>query len=360
MSLYDTKMEYLGYLANVLLAFVIGLGLGALLILWGGYDPLSAYSGLFETSLNPLDLYFMAMTLSYATPVMLTALTFAISARAGVFNIGAEGQLLMGALGAIMVASLELPGFLYLPLAILLGCLLGAFWGSIAGLLKAIRNVNEVVTTIMLNWIAFWIVEYARSYVYFDPKRPEKTISMPEAGRLPILISGSELSLSFVIAMIVTFTVYMVMWRTSLGYNIRLLGMGVKLVNYAGSSPLKTTLYVFILGGLLSGLAGVLEITGRPPAYAITTGASNIAGFGFSGISVSLLGLNHPLLIIPASIIIGALSAGSRGMQIRAGVPLELVKAVQGLIVIALAVPAFTYFIRKWRLKTALKGEIDA
>lgn len=352
-----SRLEYLGYIGNVLIALIIGLSLGAVIIMWGGYDPLKAYIGLFETSLNPLDPYYIAMTLSYATPVILTALTFSISARAGIFNIGAEGQLFMGALGAIVIASINLPTPLYLPLAIVLGSLLGGIWGVVAGLFKALRNVNEVVVTIMLNWIAFWIVEYARTYVYFDPRRPEKTISMPEAGRLPLLITGSELSASFIIAVSVALLMYIVMWRTRLGYSIRLLGMGMKTAKYAAINPVKTTLYVFSIGGLLSGLAGALEVCGRPPTYAITTGASNIVGFGFSGISVSLIGLNHPLFIIPASIIIGALSAGSRGMQIRAGVPLEIVRAVQGLIVIALAVPGFTYILRKWWLKKSLRGE---
>ncbi|MEM0099915.1 MAG: ABC transporter permease [Desulfurococcaceae archaeon] len=353
----SVKLEYVSYIGNVLLALITGLAIGAIIISWGGYDPISAYRGLFETSLNIADPYYLAMTLSYATPLMLTAATFAISARAGVFNIGAEGQVFMGALGAVVVASLKLPDQLYLPMALLLGILMGALWGLIAGLFKVLRNVNEVVVTIMLNWIAYWIVEYARIYVYYDRYRPEKTISMPRSGVLPVLVPGSELSASFIIALIATIIIYLVLWRTRLGYSIRVVGIGLKTAKYAGINPGLTMLYVFIIGGMISGLAGALEICGRPPTYAITTGASNIAGLGFAGISVSLLGLNHPIFIIPASIIIGALNAGSRGMQIRAGVPLEMVKAVQGLIVIALAVPGFTYMLRKWRIRKALRGE---
>jgi len=356
----SSKLEYLTYLGNVVLALIAGLALGAIIISWGGYDPVAAYRGLFETSLNLADPYYLAMTLSYATPMMLTALTFAISARAGVFNIGAEGQVFMGALGAIIIASMKLPDALYLPLALLMGILMGALWGFIAGLFKVLRGVNEVVVTIMLNWIAFWIVEYARIYVYYDPYRPEKTISMPRSGVLPVLMPGSELTASFIIALLVTILIYLIMWRTRLGYSMRVVGIGLKTARYAGINPWITMLNVFVLGGVVSGLAGVLEICGRPPTYAITTGASNLAGLGFSGISVSLLGLNHPIFIIPAAIIIGALNAGSRGMQIRAGVPLEMVKAVQGLIVIALAVPGFTYMWRKWRVRRALRGETSA
>lgn len=350
------SMENLSYLFNIVIAMLVGFLLGALLIAWGGYDPILAYASLVDTSLNVSDPYYIAMTLSFTTPVMLTALTFAVGVRAGLFNIGAEGQVYMGALGAIMVASLKLPPTLYLPLAILVGSLLGGLWGLIAGLFKALRNVNEVVSTIMLNWIAFWIVEYARVYVYFNPLRAEKTISMPPPGRLPIIVPGSELSLSYVISLATVVIVYFIIWNTRLGYNIRVTGISYHAAKYSGANPTLTTLYAFVLGGLVSGLAGVLEICGRPPEYAITTGASNLAGLGFDGIAVSLIGLNHPLLIIPASIVIGMLSAGSRGMQIRAGVPLELVKGVQGLIIISLAVPGFTYMLKRIKLKRSLRG----
>jgi len=349
-------IEYFIYLGNVVIAILIGLALGALIIWMGGYDPIEAYIGLFETSFNLQDPYYISSTLSYATPIILTGLTFAISARAGIFNIGAEGQLYMGALGAVLIAAFNPPPLIALPLALITGLLMGALWGLIAGLFRALRNVNEVVVTIMLNWIAFWIVEYARTYGLGDPRRQEKTISMPPSARLPLLVKGTELSTAFIIAILVAILIYFVMWRSKIGYYIRVLGAGVKSAKYAGINPTKTTLYVFIIGGALSGLAGALEICGRPPTYAITTGASNIAGFGFTGISVSLLGLNHPLLIIPAAIIIGGLTAGARGMQIRAKVPLEMVMAVQGLIIIALSVPGLTFLYRRWKIKKALRG----
>ncbi len=362
MSIYLSRLaskmpvESLLYLLNVIIAMLVGFLLGALLIAWGGYDPLLAYASLIDTSLNISDPYYIAMTLSFTTPIMLTALTFAIGVRAGLFNIGAEGQVYMGALGAIIVASLKLPDALYLPLAILLGSLMGGLWGLIAGFFKALRNVNEVVTTIMLNWIAFWIVEYARVYVYFNPLRAEKTISMPPPGRLPLIVPGSELSVSYVIALTAVVIMYFIIWKTRLGYNIRVTGISYHAAKYSGANPTLAMLYAFLLGGLMSGLAGVLEICGRPPEYAITTGASNLVGLGFDGIAVSLIGLNHPLLIIPASIVIGMLSAGSRGMQIRAGVPLELVKGVQGLIIVSLAVPGFTYLLKRIRIKRSLRG----
>ena len=348
--------ELLIYLGNVVVAIGVGLLIGAVIMLLGGYDPVKAYQGLFATSLNIFDPYYVSTTLSYATPVILTGLAFAISARAGIFNIGAEGQLYMGALGAVIVAWLGVPPPYTLAAAIMLGIALGTLWSLIAGVLKAFRNVNEVVSTIMLNWIAFWIVEYARTYVLGDPLRQEKTISMPPWARIPLIVEGTELSYSFVVAIATAILIYVLLWRTKLGYYIRVTGSGRKTAMYAGIDPRIATLAVFALGGAVSGLAGVLEVCGRPPTYAITTGASNIAGLGFSGITVSLLGLNHPLLILPASIVVGALMAGARGMQIFAGVPLEIVMAVQGIIMVALSIPSLMFIYRRWVVRKALRG----
>lgn len=345
-EIYRKYREQIEYVMEIIAAIAVGFTVAGIIMYLGGYDPVKAYSAMFETSLSLADPYYLAMTLSFATPLMLTAITFAVGVRAGLFNIGAEGQVYMGALGGVIVASLVLPGPLYFPLAVLMGVILGSLWGFIAGVLKSLKGVNEVVTTIMLNWIAFWVVEYARVYVYGDPERPEKTISVPESARLPILVPGSELSVAFIIALITVIAVYYLLWHTVLGYEIRATGLNPTAARYGGIDPRITMLTAFMIGGVTAGLAGVLEIYGRPPTYAITTGLSNLFGLGFDGIAVSLIGANHPLAIIPASIFIGALVSGSRGMQIAAGVPLEMVKAVQGIIIIALAVPGLIRLLR--------------
>jgi len=336
------------YIAEVVLAVAIGLVIAGVLMYLGGYDPIKAYIALFTSAFSLTDPYYTAMTLSFATPVMLTGLTFAIGVRASLFNIGAEGQVYMGALGAIIAASLALPDPLYLPLELLIGVSLAVLWSLIAGLLKVWRNVNEVVSTIMLNWTAFWIVEYSRIYVYPDPIDASKTIKIPEPGRLPLLVPGTELSVAFLIALAVVFALYYLLWFTVVGYEIRATGFNPSAARYGGVDVRKSMLYAFLIGGVVAGIAGVVEVAGRPPSYAITTGLSNLAGLGFDGIAVSLIGANHPLGIIPASIFIGMLTAGSRGMQIEAGVPLEMVKAVQGIIIIALAMPGLIRLLRRY------------
>ncbi len=339
-------VESLYRFAEILVALIAGFAISGVIMWMGGYDPIKAYKAMLGTSILTTDLYNLAMTLSFSAPIMFTAITFAVGVRAGVFNIGAEGQMYIGALGAVLVAAMSLPGPLYLPLAILLGSLLGALWGAIAGVLKAYKGVNEVVSTIMLNWIAFWVVEYTRVDLLPNPRDPSKTIEMPEPGRLPILLKGTELTASIVLAIVVTLLSYYLLWHTVLGYEIRATGMNPRAARYGGINPERAVLWSFIIGGIAAGLAGVCEIAGRPPHYAITTGLSNLFGYGFDGITVSLIGANHPLGIIPAAIFVGGLTAGARGMQIVAGVPLEMVKAVQGVIIIALAVPGLLRLLK--------------
>ncbi|WP_440059353.1 ABC transporter permease [Thermogladius sp. 4427co] len=343
MSLASTSLEYIAYFSEIVLAIIIGLAVGAVVMWIGGYDPWQAYYQLFVPSLTtPYGIY---MTLSFATPIILTGLTFAIGVRAGLFNIGAEGQMYMGALGAVLYGAVSLPFFAYLPMEFLTGILLAVLWGFIAGWLKAYKGVNEVVSTIMLNWIAYWIVETMRVYVIPNPIDASKTVSVPPSGRLPLLIPNTELSVGYIIAVLAAVLMYFILWKTVIGYEIRVVGYNPTAARYAGINVRKVALYSFILGGVTSGLAGVCEVAGRPPSYAITTGLSNLVNLGFDGLTVSLVGANHPLGIILSSILIGAMKAGSRNMQIFAHVPLEMVQTVQGIIIIALSVPGVVRLI---------------
>ncbi|MEZ0394186.1 MAG: ABC transporter permease [Desulfurococcaceae archaeon] len=335
----------LWYVAEVALAIVIGLLVGAAIMQIGGYDPWAAYYSLFAMTLS--SPYMVCSAISFMSPLVLTALTFAIGVRAGVFNIGAEGQVYIGALGAVVVGAFSLPPYLYLPLEVALALSLATLWGTIAGVLKAYRGVNEVVSTIMLNWIAYWIVEYMRVHVIFDPRDASKTIPVPPQGRLPLLVQGTELSAELIIALVVDFVMLFLLWYTVLGYEIRAVGLNPQASKYGGINVKRAVVYSFLLGGIASGLAGFGEVAGRPPSYAITTGLSNLFGLGFDGLAVSLIGANHPLGILPAAFLMGIMKAGSRNMQIYARVPLEMVQIVQGVIVVALSVPGILRLIRR-------------
>jgi len=330
---------------EVVVATLIGLGISALLIKLGGYSPENAIYYLFKGGYG--NLYGFYTTLSYSIPLMLTGMTFAVSVRAGLFNIGAEGQVYISALGAIIAASMSLPSYLYLLTEFAIGIALAVGWSLAAGILKVWKGVNEVVSTIMLNWIAYWVVEYSRSNIYYDPLSPDRTIRVPPAGRLPLLVANTQLYSGIFISLAAVIIMYIVMWRTAVGYEIRAVGLNPSASKYGGIRASLVALEAFAISGLLAGLAGVMETVGRPPTYAIVTSLTNLLNLGFNGITVSLIGRNNPLGIIPASIFIGGLMAGATSMQIFAGVPLEMVEAVQGIIVIVLAIPGLVRLIRE-------------
>jgi len=344
LKLGERYKEILFSISEVALATLIGIGISAIFIKAGGYSPTSAFFYLFKGAFG--NLYGFYTSLSYSTPLMLTGLAFALSVRAGLFNIGAEGQVYIAALGAIIAASLALPSYLYLLAEFAIGIGLAVMWSLFAGILKVWKGVNEVVSTIMLNWIAYWVTEYSRSNIFYDPLSPDRTIRIPITGRLPILVENTQLYSGIFISLIVVIVTYVILWKTALGYEIRAVGLSPSASKYAGIKFSLVALEAFALSGLFAGIAGVMETIGRPPTYAIVTSLTNLVNLGFNGITVSLIGRNNPIGIIPASIFIGGLMAGATSMQIFAGVPLEMVQAVQGIIVMVLALPGIIRLIK--------------
>ncbi len=327
-----------------ILAGLIGLGVGALIMWAWGYHPWPAYVALFKESFG--SGYGLASALANATPLILTALTFALGARAGLFIIGAEGMMYMGAMGAVALSLFRLPSGWHALLALFCAAAAGVLWGLIPALLRAYRGVHEVISTIMFNWLSHFLAFYLVANVLVDPVRAEKTLSVAKTSRLPLLIRGTDLSFGFLVAAFLALFLYVFLWHTVVGYEVRAAGANPHAARYGGVSPKKTVLLVFALGGAAAGLAGAVEVMGRPPTYAVYSGLTNIAGFGFDGIGVAMIGRIHPLGIIPAAIFYGGLQAGARLMQMEAGVPFEMVRAVQGVIVLALALPELTRILR--------------
>ncbi|MGD8962357.1 MAG: ABC transporter permease [Desulfobacterales bacterium] len=324
-------------LAKTIMAGVIGFGVGAVIIKLYGYDPIAAYHALFNGAFG--DLYSFSESLANATPLILTALTFAIGFRGGMFNIGAEGQLYLGGLAAVTVSYFHLPGAIGFALSLLLAALAGALWSLPAAILKATRGVHEVISTIMLNWISQFLCFYLITEILVDPQRAEKTVSIVESNRLPLLVPGTSLSYAIFISIIAALIVYFVLWRTVIGFDVRATGYNPLAAAYAGIDEWKIIIFVFITGGLTAGLAGAVHVTGRPPVYAIYGGMPSIKGLGFEGLAVAMIGRNHPIGIIFAAIFFGGLLAGGRMMQMLANVPLELVRVVEGMVVLFLAIP---------------------
>lgn len=339
------------------IALLVGLGAGAIIMVALGYDPIAAYAALFKYSFG--SLYDLAGALAQSIPLALAAMTFAIGARASLFNIGAEGQLFMGALAAVAVSLLDLPPGLHHLVAFVAAAAAGMLWGLVPALLRAFRGVSEVISTIMFNWIGTYLAYYLVSNVLVDPRRAEKTISIAGTSRLPILMPGTDLSYGLCVAIALAVALYLILWHTVAGYEVRVVGANPHAARLGGVQEWKTVLLVFALGGIAAGLGGAAEVMGRPPTYALQTGMGNVAGFGFDGIGVAMIGRNHPFGIIFAAIFYGGLQVGARMMQMVAGVPFELVRTVEGIIVLALALPELLrafHLLHLRAIRTSQKG----
>jgi simple sugar transport system permease protein len=205
----------------------------------------------------------------------------------------------------------------------------------------------------MLNWIAHFFAFYLIANVLTDPKRGEKTISIIESARLARILPGTSLNYGLVIALIAVAAILFLLWRTSAGFEMRASGYNQEATHYAGISLRKQVLRVFLIGGAIAGLAGAVQVMGRPPTYAVMSGLPQLMNLGFDGIGVAMIGRNHPVGIVFAAIFFGGLMVGGRIMQFSPGVPLELVRVVEGVIIITLAIPElrrlFTFFLAKFR-----------
>lgn len=333
-------------LVESLVTIFIGLVAGGLLMFAFGYDPLKAYRVLFQGAFGSLA--DVLEVLAFATPLMVTALTFAVGVRAGLFNIGAEGQMYLGALGAAFVAgALPLPPGLHLVAATAFGMVCGALWALVPALLKIWRGVHEVISTIMFNWIAFHLSTYLAIYYLAEPGRSERTLPALTTARYPLVMRGSTLTLVILVTIAFCVGIYLYLWGTRRGYELRLVGENPEAARYAGVRADHVLLLSFVIGGLAAGLAGASQIIGRAPAWALYATLGNVITLGFDGIGVALVGRNHPIGGIFAAILFATLMHGGRYMEYHAGVLSELVRAINGLIVITLAVPEVWTIIRR-------------
>jgi len=328
------------------IAVVIGIVAGAFLMLAFGYDPVRAYAALFIGAFGSAA--GILESLAFAMPLMVTAVTFAVGVRAALFNIGAEGQMYLGAMGATIVGgTMLLPAGVHPMAATLFAMCLGALWALPAAVLKIWRGVHEVVSTIMLNWIAFWFVTFLVRTYFGEPGRAERAIPALPTARYPII--GETLTAMIFVVVAFCVAVAILLWRTGIGFELRLVGDNPEAAKYAGASSSRAILVSFLVGGLAAGLAGATQILGRPPSWTLYATMGNVLNLGFDGIGVALIGRNHPIGGIFAAIFYGGLAHGGRFMEYNVGVASELVDAINGIIVIALAMPEIAAIIRRRR-----------
>lgn len=333
-------------LIESLATIIVGLLAGAVLMASFGYSPVRAYEALFVGAFGSME--DVLETLAFATPLMLTALTFAVGVRAGLFNIGAEGQMFLGAIGATFVAGMvQLPPGLHLAAATLAAMLFGGLWALIPAVLKVWRGVHEVISTIMSNWIAFYLSTYLAINFLGEPGRAERTVPALPTARYPALTEYATLTAVIFVAIAFCVVVYLYLWGTRAGYELRLAGENPEAARYAGVHAGRVVVLSFVIGGLAAGLAGASQIIGRPPAWSLYATMGNVTTLGFDGIGVALVGRNHPIGGVLAAILFGALAHGGRLMEYQVGVLSELVRALNGLIVLTLAVPEIWTMVQR-------------
>ncbi len=330
----------------VLCAFLVG-GLVVLLI---GDNPIAMYALLIGSAFSWPD--GLGYTLFYATPLIYTGLAVAIALRCGLLNIGAEGQLYIAAFAAAWVGieAAPLPGVLLLPLCALAAILGGALWGAIPGVLKARFGSHEVINTIMLNFVALALVSYFTQYHYKAPGDPIlQTVPIADAAHLarlgrivPGLPERIPLNLAFILALIACVLVYVFLWKTTWGYELRATGQNAAAAEYAGISVRKQIVLAMALSGGLAGMVGINEVLGY--RYRYYDGFSD--NFGFTGIAVALLGRSHPAGVLLAALLFAVLQRG--GVHVDAftqNVSKDIVQILQGLVILFVAAEAMFRFV---------------
>jgi len=314
-------------------AVIVALLAGALVIRISGSDPVEAYRALWEGAF--IGRRSIGDTLIYTTPLILGGLAFAIAARAGMFNIGIEGQLVVGGFAGALVGAwdLGLPSVIYLPLALSTAALAGAVWGFIPGFLRAKTGAHEVITTIMLNYLAFRLITYLtlKQADILPVDATTGTERVVDAARLPRILDGTRLHAGIIIAVVAALGLWFLLYRTAFGYKVRAVGLSRGASAYGGIHWGATVMIAMAIAGGLAGLAGAGEALGLHGRHYLTP-----PGYGFTAIAVGLVGRNNPLAIILSGLLFGALSAGAPSMQ-ATDVSKEIVLVIQGLIILAVA-----------------------
>lgn len=322
-----------------LISIILGLIVGAIVLAIAGFNPIEAYIAMLDGIFGKPK--YIAWTIIRSTPLILTGLSVAFAFRTGLFNIGAEGQYIIGALAAgVFGYAVSLPLIIHIPLTLIVGCLAGAIWGGFAGWLKAKFGVNEVIATIMLNWIAFYYSNYIVMSTWFRKGDSEASKDILETSQIDInwlkgLVGpATKVNWGIVIAIILVIIIAYILFKTTLGFELRGVGYNKFGAEYAGIDVKKSIFTSMAIAGLLAGAAGAIQVMGV--SHNITVLAAP-EGTGFDGIAVALIANSNPIGTIFSGLLFGALRYGGSKMQ-TIGAPSEVINIVTGSIVYFIAI----------------------
>ncbi len=339
------------------LAILTAVIIGGIIIKAVGGDPFLAYEGLLEGSLGSKKA--LSETAIWATPYIFAGLAVALAFKGGLFNIGAEGQLAVGAVFSSLIGyalpewlGFDLPAIIHVPLAVLFGMLTGGLWAGIVGVLKAYTGGHEVINTIMMNYIALNTTSFLLNGIMKD-RSPTNVIArtplIAESARIPALFDGLRVHWGFVLALLVALLIWWLLNKTTLGFEIRTVGLNPDAAKYAGINVKRIIILTMVLSGALAGLAGAVEVTGLNHRHEL--GFS--IGYGYDAIAIALLGKSHPLGIVLAAFLFAAMRNGATRMQFLTQLPVDLISMLQALILLFVAADAIVRYI--YRIKS--KGE---
>lgn len=319
------------------LALLAALCVGAVVIALNGDSPAAAYGALFKGSFSSMR--YLASTLSSATPLIFTGLGVAVAFKAGMANIGAEGQLYIGGMAAAIVGIyVPAPSIVLIPLALLAAFVVGGLYGAIPAALKVHTNTNEVVTTLMLNYVAKLFTSYLVNYPLKAEGAPlGMTENIQEAARLPVLYAGTRFNIGFLIAVAAAILVALMFKHTVLGYEMRIQGENKVFGRYVGINADRRLTQGMFLGGGLAGLGGAVLVLGIQ--YNFVQDIS--PGYGFDGLTIALMAAFNAYAVVPISILFGALRAGGITMELNTSVPSELSKVIQAVVILFMAAQAY-------------------
>lgn len=362
----------------VLLSIFVGVVVGAVILIVAGYNPFRAYgeilAGIFSGPRN------VATAIVRATPIILTGLSVTFAFRTGLFNIGAEGQFLVGGLTAALLGfAVQLPAILHIPFVMIAAALAGAAWGGLAGYLKAKFGVHEVIATIMLNWLAFYLNNYVVSLPGVQRPESEASYKIMDTARTDILgvwklseeglawrrenagtffaeLLRAEINWGIVISLLVVVLIWFVLNRTTLGYELRAVGYNRDAAEYGGINVGRSIVISMAIAGAIAGLSGALQVMGRTQEV---TKLAVMEGNGFDGIAVSLIGNNTAFGNVFAGLLFGGLVHGGGRLQARMGAPSEIIDIVIGTIIFFIAIPNLVRVIVRSRQRAQARKEVQ-
>lgn len=340
-------------------ALVLGLLLGAVIMLLGGYNPYDAYAALLKKAFG--NIYSVGETIRQITPLILTGLAVAFAFRTGLFNIGAEGQFIIGSLASLYVGITWtfLPPLVHVIAAVLAAAAAGAAWGAIVGLAKAKRGVHEVITSIMLNWIALYFSNYVIK-LFFLPQGQQRSYPIAESAYLNIpfitdLFNNARLNFGFIIALACAVFFHYYLFRTKGGFELRAVGLNRHASEYAGMSVGGGIVRAMAISGAFAGIGGATEVLG---VFHYQSVMSISPGYGFQGIAVALIGGAAALGTVLGAVLMGVLTYGASGMKFGANVPVELINIVIALIIFFIAASGIIRPLTRWfRGRRTQKGD---